>query len=64
MDDLKKENDSFNKIIELQNLIIKESSLRRLCNNIFNYLQILKKEMKFFQMLKKNVRNYIIQNQK
>jgi hypothetical protein len=38
MDDLKKENDSFNKIIELQNLIIKESSLRRLCNNIFNYL--------------------------
>ena len=38
MDDLKKENDSFNKIIKLQNLIIKESSLRRLCNNIFNYL--------------------------
>ncbi len=29
------QNNSFHKILELQNLIIKESSLRRLCNNLF-----------------------------
>ena len=58
-------NNTFNKLKNIQNLLKKESALKELCKKIKIYnLQLFKQEKKQIEKLKSNAKKSIKQNQK
>ena len=58
-------NNTFNKLKNIQNLLKKESALKELCKKIKIYnLQLFKQEKKQINKLRNNVERYMKQNQK